>query len=47
MTNQNPLRIPDLEASGTDDVSSITAKDYVSIRCLDLYPDNETQAETK
>lgn len=45
MPNQNPL--PDLEAAGTDEVSSITKKDYVSIRSLDFYPDNETEAETK
>jgi hypothetical protein len=45
MPNQNSL--PDLEAAGDNDVSSITKKDYVSIRRLDFYPDNETGAETK
>jgi len=45
MANQNPL--PDLEAAGADEVSSITKKDYVSIRRLDFYPDNEAEAETK
>ena len=45
MPNQNPL--PDLEAAEADEVSSIAKKDYVSIRGLDFYPDNETEAETK
>ena len=45
MPDQNPLN--DLEAARVDEVSSITQKVYVSIRSVDVYPDGETEAETK
>lgn len=42
--------LPDLEAGGAesrDEISSIAKEEFVSIRRLDWYPDNETEDEIK
>jgi hypothetical protein len=47
---QSQDSLPDLEAGGAashDEISSIAKEDYISIRSLDWYPENETEAETK